>query len=102
MSAALLGQVQQRPRALRGHPGDRAAQLRPAVAAQAAQQVAGEALRVDAHQRRIGFLGPANDDGEMLDACPFRAECDHRESAAFSSGTRAEAIWRSPAAAATG
>ena len=50
--------------------------LRAAVAAQAAQQIAGEAFRMQPHQRRRARLRLADHDRQMLDRPVFRAEGD--------------------------
>ena len=52
--------------------GDRAAQLNAAVAAQRAQQVAGEAFGMEPDQHRLGRIDLADDDGEMLLAAVAR------------------------------
>ena len=51
---------------------DGAAQLQAAVAAQRAQQVAGEALGMEADQHRLGRVDLADHDGEMLLAAVAR------------------------------
>ena len=48
-----------------------------AVAAKAAQQIAGEAFGMDAHQRRSADLRPADHDGQVLDRRSLGAEGDH-------------------------
>ena len=51
--------VDQQPAAFLGDGAQRDFQLRPAIAAQAVKHVAGQALRVDAHQRRpVGDRSP--------------------------------------------
>ena len=66
-AAALLAQVEQHARAALGDRAQRRVQLRAAVAALRAEHVAGEALRVHAHQRRLAAahvaLAPARRGG---------------------------------------
>ena len=101
-AAALLREIEQHAGALLGHAPDRAAQLRAAVAAQAAQQVAGEAFGMEPHQRRVGLLGTADQDGEMLDARVRRPEGDDARIGRAISGTAASATRVSRPAIAAG
>ena len=73
---AFLRQIQHHPRALRGDPGQGSAQLRPAITAQAAQQIAGEALGMQPDQRCLHPVRLADDDGQVLDPGVGRAEGD--------------------------
>ena len=71
-----LAEIQHRAGALGGHAGDGALQLRPAIAAQAAEQVAGEAFGMHPHQRGGLRRRVADQDRQMLDALVQRAEGD--------------------------
>ncbi len=51
-------------------------QLFAAIAAQAAEQIAGEAFGMDARQHRAGALRFADQDGEMVGAAIIRTERD--------------------------
>src|SRR3546814_4283673 len=55
--AAFLGQIEQHAAAGCGDRPDRSAQLVAAVAAQAAEQVAGQAGRLQPDQNRLGRIG---------------------------------------------
>ena len=57
-AAALLAQVEQDPAALGRDPLERRVELAAAVAAGGREDVAGQALRVDAHEHRVARRGP--------------------------------------------
>lgn len=70
-AAAFLGEIKEDPGAFLAHAMQGGLQLRPAIAAQAAEEVAGEAFGVETGERgrsgSVGVLGLADDDGHMLD-----------------------------------
>ena len=75
--APFLREVEHSAGPLLAHQPQRRVQLRSAVAAQATEQVAREALRVRAHERgalRGRVLWPADQDGEVLNAALPGAE----------------------------
>ena len=76
-AAPLLCQINQNAGARLGDLGNRTLQLFAAIAAQRGEQIAGEALRMDAHQCRNAAIGSADNYGEMLGAAVGRAEGDH-------------------------
>src|SRR5581483_4408379 len=78
-AAAFLTQVQQIAAVL-GDPLDRFAQLRPAIAALAAERVTGEAFAVYAHQRWFGRRWLAQLEGYVLPPIDQSGEADDRRS----------------------
>jgi hypothetical protein len=75
-AAPFLRQIEQDTGSSLADLGDGAAQLVAAVAAQRAQQIAGETFGMQAGQHRLGGVGLADDDGQMFDAAIGRAERD--------------------------
>ncbi len=76
-ASTLLCQIKQDAGPLGGHAADRSTQLLAAIAAQAAEQIAGEALGMDADQRGGNLLRFADDDGKMIEPGAFAAEGDY-------------------------
>ena len=75
-AAPFVRQVEEHAVAGGAHHGERFLQLRAAVAAQRAQQIAGEALGMQTAQRRLVGGGIADHDRELLGAAVGRAEPD--------------------------
>ncbi len=78
-AAPFLAQIQH-VAAVLGDPLDRFAQLRPAVAPLAAENVASEAFTVRAYQRQRGRRGPAEFQGHVLLRIAQASEADDRGS----------------------
>ena len=64
--APFLAQVEHDPPRLRAHVGETELELIAAIAAERAERVAGEALRVEAHRDVVGSPHVAADDREVL------------------------------------
>lgn len=99
-AAAFLRQIQQHAAAGFVDDADRAAQLFAAVAAQAAEQIAGEAFRMQARQHRLRRIRRADHQRKML---PWPSAGRNAKSWAFSAsatGSRARLTGCSVSAAA--
>src|SRR6185437_14644491 len=75
-AAALLREIEQHAAARARDLGDRAAQLVAAIAAQAAEQIAGEAFGMETHEHGLRRIGIADQNGEMLEPAIARAKRD--------------------------
>ncbi len=78
-AAAFLGHVQQHAALLLGEPGQRLLELLAAVAAERMEDVAGQALGVDAHEHVLGSFDLAADERDVVLAGQLLAECDRLE-----------------------
>lgn len=71
---SFLGKVEKDAAACLGEQGYGPAELITAITPQTAQQIAGEAFRVQTGQNRLVAVGMADNDGQMLDAAIRRPE----------------------------
>ena len=74
--AALLREIDENPAAGFGHQPKRPLKLLATVAFQAAENIAGDALRMQPHERFVGRVHLTHDDGEMLVPAKLGAEHD--------------------------
>ena len=97
-AAPFLPQIEEDAPARGGDRGQRGVQLRPAIAFERAQSVAGQAFAVDPDQRRLA-VGIADDQRDMLGSVAVRAEGDDLRSvgeAVGQAGARDDAQRRRP------
>ena len=100
-AAPLLREVDQQAVSVLRDLRDGAAQLVAAIAAQASQEVAGEAFGVQPRQHRAIARRLADDDGKMLGPAVSRPKGDHPRILRARQGTRASLTIRRPRAAAS-